>query len=302
MPESVLADQLVQASFDGVAAATEGPPLVFASQAAPGANIGQAWDAATGIAIGPPIPDFPADRAGWAFGAPAGSPVVAWTHRDRVHVHDLGTGRETAVDGQPDLVGLAAHTGRAAVVGVFGPASDAEVVVWDVVTGERLAAFTVWLGHRTAIDRWVLHATPATGPLIGLPGDSAVSLLDVERGEEVASLPAACTVLGPTPDGLVAVQPAPDALHVRGLDGGQLAVLPTGNPCDLVAVSADDPLVAAACADDPGTVLVWAAAATGAAPSFGVKVPSPVNDLAVAPGATLVAATDTGLYTASLPG
>ncbi|NVI91527.1 hypothetical protein, partial [Actinomadura sp. BRA 177] len=159
MPESVLVEPLAQGSFDSVAVTAEGAPLAFTSQAARGANTGQLWDLAAGAALGAPIPDFPADRADWAFGVPAGSPTVAWTHRDRVHVHDLSTGHEPVFDAQPDLLGLAAHHGRAAVVAVFGPANDAEVAVHDALTGECLAEFTLWLGPR-AIDRWILHATP----------------------------------------------------------------------------------------------------------------------------------------------
>ncbi|MCP9970545.1 hypothetical protein LUX57_39650 [Actinomadura madurae] len=67
MPERVLAE----GSFDGVAAAAEGPPLAYASRSGQGVNTGQAWDLAAGSALGPPIPDFPVDRAEWAFGVPA---------------------------------------------------------------------------------------------------------------------------------------------------------------------------------------------------------------------------------------
>ncbi|MFA1538523.1 WD40 repeat domain-containing protein [Actinomadura monticuli] len=302
MPESVLAEPLAQGPFDGVAATAEGAPLAFTSQAARGANTGQLWDLAAGAALGPPIPGFPTDRAEWAFGVPAGSPTVAWTYRDRVHVHDLSTGHELALDGQPELLGLASHHGRAAVAAVFGPASDAEAVVWDAVTGERLAGFSLWLGHRAAVGRWLLHATPATGPLIGLPGDAAITLLDVERGEEIAVPPAADTVLTPSPDGLVLVQPAPSDLRVRGLDGDHLAILETPAPCDRAAAAlVDDRLiVAASLRDDPGTLLAWDTETLS--PSHRVTTPSPVNDLALAPDGTLLAATDDGLYTARLCG
>ncbi|MFG2091432.1 MULTISPECIES: WD40 repeat domain-containing protein [unclassified Spirillospora] len=301
MPESVLADLLAHGAFDSVAATAEGPPLAFASQAGFGANAGQAWDPATGLALGPPVPDFPAERAEWAFGAPAGSPVVAWTHRDRVHVHHLETGHELSLDGQPELVGLAVHTGRGAVVAVFGPANDAEVVVWDALTGDRLTEFPLWLGHQTAIDRWILHATPSTGPLVGLPGDSAVTVLDVERGDEITTLPAHA-VLAPSPDGLVLVQPAPSALHVRGLDGDRLADLAAPSPCDQIAAALTGGrlLVTAALRDDPGTVLAWDTATSE--PSHRIKVPAPVNDLALTPDGTLLTATDEGLYTTRLCG
>jgi hypothetical protein len=297
----VLAEPLAQGSFDSVAATAEGAPLAFTSQAARGANTGQLWDLTAGAALGAPLPDFPADRADWAFGVPAGSPTVAWTHRDRVHVHDLSTGHEPVFDAQPDLLGLAAHHGRAAAVAVFGPANDAEVVVHDALTGDRLGEFTLWLGPR-AIDRWILHATPATGPLIGLPGDSAVSLVDIERGEEIAALPASYAILTPSPDGLVLVQPTPTDLRVYGLDGDRLATLETPSPCDQVAASqvADRLLVAAALQDDPGTLLAWDAATP--APSHQIKIPSPVNDLALAPDGTLLTATDQALYTTRLCG
>lgn len=298
MPESVPADLLAQGSFDSVAATTDGPPLAFASRAAQGANAGHGWDLAAGRPLGAPIPDFPADGTAWAFGAPAGSPVVAWTHRDRVHVHDLGTGHELSLDGQPELLGLAVHGGRGGVVAVFGPASDAEVVVWDVLTGDRLSDFGLWLGHQTAVERRILHAAPAAGPLIGLPGDAVVNLLDVERGEEVAAVPPACAVLTPSPDGLVLVQPAPTGLHVLGLDGERLAEPAAPSACDQVAANrAGDRLLAAAVPEDePSTALAWDAA--GSAPARRVKLPAPVNDLALAPDGTLLAATDEGLFQA----
>ncbi|WP_433463722.1 hypothetical protein [Spirillospora sp. CA-128828] len=296
MPESGLAELLAQGSFDGVAATAEGPPLAFASQAGQGANTGRAWDPAAGSPLGPPLPDFPADRAAWVFGAPAGSPTVAWTFRDRLHVHDLHTGHELALDGQPDLLAFAVHHGRAAVVAVFGPANDAQVVVRDALTGDGLADFTVWLGHRTAIDRSVLHATPASGPLIGLPGDSAVGLLDVERGEEIAALPSTCALLAPSPDGLVLVEPTSTALTVRGLDGDRLATLPTPAPCDHVTAALVDGrlLVAAVRRDDPRTLLAWNPETPE--PSHHIELPAPANDLALTPAGTLLAATESGLY------
>ncbi|WP_021594971.1 WD40 repeat domain-containing protein [Actinomadura welshii] len=293
MPERVLAE----GSFDGVAAAAEGPPLAYASRSGQGVNTGQAWDLAAGSALGPPIPDFPVDRAEWAFGVPAGSPVVAWTHRDRVHVLDLRTGDELTLDGRPDLLGLAVHHGRAAVVAASGPANDAEVVVWDALTGERLADFTLWLGHRTALGRWMLHTPPATGPLIGLPGDSAVALWDVERGEEIAAVPPASAALTPSPDGLVLIEPAPSELRVLGLDGDRLTTLPLPAPSAHVAAASAGGrlLVAAALRDASGTVLVWDAA--GSVPSHRVEAPAHVNDLAISPDGTLLAATDAGLLT-----
>ena len=300
MPESVSAGLLAQGSFDGVAATADGPPLAFTTQAVTGVDVGRTWDLTAGALIGPPIAGLPAERAEWAFGVPAGSPIAAWTHRDRVHVLDLGTGRELSLDGQPELVGLAVHDGRAAVVTVSGPASDAEVAVWDARTGDRLTEATLWLGHGTAIDRWLLHATPATGSLIGLPGDSGLSLLDVERGEEITVFPPAYAVLAPAPDGPVLVQPASPALHVLGIDGERLAELSAPAPCDQVAanLAGGRLLVAAVLRDDPSTVLAWDAA--DPAPSRRLKVPAPVNDLAVATDGTLLAATDEGLYATGL--
>ncbi|WP_067804420.1 WD40 repeat domain-containing protein [Actinomadura formosensis] len=300
MPESVQVEPLAQGPFDSVAVTAEGALLAFSSQASPGENTGRLWDLTARAAVGAPIPDFPTDRAEWAFGVLAGSPTVVWDHRDRIHVHDLGSGDELTLDGRPDLLGLAVHRGRGAVVAVFGPAYDAEVIVWDARTGDRLAEFTLWLGHGSAIDRWILHATPATGPLIGLPGDSAVSILDVERGEEIATLPAAYAVLAPSPDGLVLVQPAPSGLCVRGLDGAPLATLEAPAPCDHVAAATADGrlLVAAALQNEPGVLLAWDAAASR--PHCRVKVPAPVNDLALASDGTLLAATEDGLYTTRL--
>jgi hypothetical protein len=287
MPESAQASLLADGSFDGVAATAAGPPLAFASRTAHGANTGQAWDLAIRAAVGPPISDFPADRAEWTFGLPAGSPTVAWTHRDRVHVHDLGTGHELILDGQPDLLGLAVHTGRAAVVAVFGPARDTEVIVWDAATGDRLAEFVLWLGHRTAIHRSLLHAVPASGPFVALSGGADAVVLDVERGGDVPAT---------MPDGLVVLYPDGNDLRVLGAD----TVLTAPGPCGLTAASrADRPLVAAALRDDPSTVLAWAS--TGPAPSHLVKLTAPVNDLALAPDGTLLAATDEGLFTSRLP-
>ncbi|NVI91531.1 hypothetical protein HUX53_30705, partial [Actinomadura sp. BRA 177] len=132
------------------------------------------------------------------------------------------------------------------------------------------------------------------------PGDSAVSRVDIERGEEIAALPAPYAILNPSPDGLVLVQPTPSDLCVYGLDGDRLATLETPSPCDQVAASQVEGslLVAAALQDAPGTLLAWNAAA----PSHRIKVPAPVNDLALAPDGTLLAATDNGLYTTRLCG
>ncbi|MDL4819802.1 hypothetical protein [Actinomadura opuntiae] len=298
MPECVLA----QGAFDGVAATAAGPPLAFTSQAGQGANIGQAWDLRTRSALGPPIPDFPDHRAEWTFGLlPDGAPVAAWTHRDRVHVHDLSTGAEFTVDGQPDLVGLAVHEGRGAVVAVFGPASDAKVVVWDARTGDPRAEFGIWLGHWTAIDRWILHAVPASGPLVGLACDTerVIGILDVEREEEAASLPSSGShpVLAPGPDGSpLLVQPDGASLLVRTLDGDTAATLTA--PADIGPVAAsvvDDRFLAAAAVAD--ALVVWDAAS--AVPSHRAPLPSTVNDLALTTDGTLVAATDTGLHTTS---
>ncbi|SNR26580.1 hypothetical protein [Actinomadura mexicana] len=300
MPESVLADPLARGSFDGVAATAERPSLAFTSRVGQGVNTGQAWDLAAGAPLGPPIPDFPADRADWAFGLLAGSPTVAWTHRDRLHVHDLGTGGELTLDAHPDLIGLTVHHGRGAVVAVFGPANDAEVAVWDALTGDRLAGFHLWLGHHSAIGRRLLHATPATGALAGLTGDSTVTLLDLERGEEAAAGPPGTATLTPSPDGLVLLCPAPEGLGVHGLDGDRLATLSTPAPCDQVAAALVDGhlLVAAALQDAPDALVAWNAAAP--APSHRIRLPAPANDLALAPDGTLLAATDTALYTARL--
>src|SRR5690606_41278640 len=128
MPESEPAGLVAQGSFVSVAATPDGPPLAYASRAAQGANAGHGWDLAAGRPLGAPIPDFPADGTAWAFGAPAGSPVVAWTHRDRVHVHDLGTGHELSLDGQPELLGLAVHGSPCGAAPGLAPASRAEGV------------------------------------------------------------------------------------------------------------------------------------------------------------------------------
>ncbi|MFB4298899.1 hypothetical protein [Actinomadura sp. NTSP31] len=298
MLESVLA----RGAFDGVAATAAGPPLAFTTRAGQGANIGQAWDLRTRSPLGPPIPDFPDHRAEWAFGLlPDGSPVAAWTHRDRVHVHDPSTGAEFTVDGQPDLIGLAVHDGRGAVVAVFGPANDAKVVVWDARNGDLRAEFGIWLGHWTAIDRWILHATPASGPLVGLACDTerTIGILDIEREEETASLPSSGShaVLAPSPDGPpLLVQPDGAELLVRTLDGDLAATLTA--PADIGPVAAsivDGRFMAAAAVHD--ALLVWDAAS--ATPSQRVPIPAAVNDLALTTDGTLLAATDTGLHAAS---
>ncbi|MFC4053431.1 hypothetical protein ACFOY4_27410 [Actinomadura syzygii] len=301
MPESVLASPLADGSFDGVAAASGGTSLAFASQAGQGVNTGLVWDLASRAVLGPPIPDFPADRADWTFGVPvAGTPLVAWTHRDRVHVQGPGSGHELVIDGQPDMLGLAAHGGRGAVVAVFGPANDARVAVWDALSGDRLAEFALWLGHGTAIDRSILHAAPASGPLVALAGEADVLVLDVERGEDIAALPFGDVVLAASARGPVLVQPARNALHVRCLNGDWVAVLTVPGPCRPVAAAGDGRslLVAAALEDDPCTILAWDV--DDSTPSHDVKVPAPVAELALSPDGTLLAATDDGLYTARL--
>ncbi|MFD0688266.1 hypothetical protein [Actinomadura fibrosa] len=334
MIRNVPAEPLAPGAFDGVAVTAAGDALAFASRPGEGANVGRAWDLATGAPLGPPIPEFPDDGAEWAFGAlpgPAGAlpgpvgapsgPVVAWTRRDRVHVHHLRTGAELALDPdratQPDLIGLAAHGGRGAVVAVFGPAHDAGVVVWDTATGEELGEFGVWLGHWSAIDRLLLHHLPATGPLIALTCDTEhadladaaeahqVRVLDVERGEEVARLPSlgcrhAALVPGPEtgPGGALVVQPDGADLLVRRLDGERVAALAVPGTCEQLAAAsvAGRVVVAAVLRDRPDESLLWDAASPD--PSQRVGVPAPVNDLALAHDGTLVLATDEGLYRA----
>ncbi|MUN37100.1 hypothetical protein [Actinomadura litoris] len=301
MPASVPAGPPAPGMFDGVAATSAGAPLAFTSQSGTGANLGQAWDLTSGSPLGPPVPDFPDDRAEWAFGLPDGSPLVAWTRRDRIHVHDVRAGTyltlEPGCAAQPELVGLSTHQGRGAVVAVFGPAHDAEVLIWDAATGDRLAEFGLWLGHGSALDRRLL---PATGPLLGLTCDDPcrVTVLDVERGEQVATLPS----LGPravfTLDrGVpVLVQPTASGLVVRPVGGGPATTLPAPHPCDqLAAASVSGRLLAVADTPD-GTLLVWDAARAVRR----VPLPAPANDLALAADGTLAAATDAGLYTIHL--
>ncbi|WP_067452697.1 hypothetical protein [Actinomadura macra] len=308
MLQSVPAGPSAPGMFDGVAVTAAGTPLAFTSQAGTGANLGQAWDLASGSPLGPPVPDFPDDRAEWAFGLPDGAPVVVWTRRDRIHVHDLRTGDDLTLEpdrsAHPDLVGLSSHHGRGAVVAVFGPAHDAEVVLWDAANGDRLGEFGVWLGHSSAIDRRLL---PATGPLVGLVCDTEraggtdccqVSILDVERGAEVARLPSPgsrCAAFAEGPAGPVLVQPGLTGLVVRHLDGGPLAELPAPIVCDQVAAaSAFGRLLAAA--DTPGgAVLLWDVAAPDDLRH--IRMPAPINDLALTPDGTSAVATDNGLYT-----
>ncbi|QXJ21612.1 hypothetical protein AGRA3207_002482 [Actinomadura graeca] len=311
MLQSVPAGPSAPGMFDGVAVTAAGTPRAFTSQAGTGANLGQAWDLASGAPAGPPVPDFPDDRADWAFGLPDGAPVVAWTRRDRIHVHDLRTGGEVTLEpdrsAPPDLVGLSAHRGRGAVVAVFGPAHDAEVVVWDAATGDRLAEFGVWLGHSSAIGRRLL---PVAGPLVALIRDTgradgadgaagcSVGVLDVERGEEVAcppSLGSGRAAFAECPGGPVLVQPGSTGLVARHLDGTRFAVLPAPLACDQVAAASASGRLLAAAGVSGGTVLVWDAADPGRPRR--IRIPAPVNDLALSPDGTLAAATDDGLYT-----
>lgn len=299
MPESVRAGLLAPGPFDGVTAAAAGP-LVFAARAG---GTGQAWDLASGAVAGAPVPDLPEP---WAFGLLPAGPALAWTHRDRIHV--LAGGAETVVEPDhatpPELVGLAVHGGRGAVVAVFGPARDAEIAVWDAASGARLAAFGAWLGHRTALDRWLLHAPPAAGPLIGLTCDSDregdapyLGVLDVERGEEVGRVPSPghgrpAVTMGP--DGLIVVQPAAGELAVRTLQGPLTVLSAPGRPDQVAAVWSGGRLHVAA--EASGAVLTWQA--PDPRPARRVTVPAPVNDFALAAGGAVVIATDEGLYTA----
>ncbi|WP_149262468.1 hypothetical protein [Actinomadura sp. K4S16] len=111
-------------------------------------------------------------------------------------------------------------------------------------------------------------------------------------------MPTAAGTLVPSPDGLVLVCPTPDDLGVHGLDGARIASLSVPAPVDQTAAALVDGhlLVAAVLRDAPDTLFAWNTAAP--APSHRVKLPAPANDLALAPDGTLLAATDTALYTA----
>ncbi|WP_329522045.1 WD40 repeat domain-containing protein [Spirillospora sp. NBC_01491] len=306
MPESVLTSLLAPGEFDGVAATASGDALAFASGSANGhGGVGRAWNLRTGAA-GPPIPDLPDGL--WAFALVPGGPVAAWCHRDRVHVCDPFTGAERELDHeravQPDLVGLAERHGRGVVVAVFGPAGDAEVVLWDAGTGEPAGEFGVWLGHRSAIDGQPLHAT---GRLVGIACDAErgdgtgaehyVGVLDVERGEEVARLagPGRLTAVA----GPVLVQAGPGELRVRRLaTGDHLAALALPDAPDTLAAAT----VAGRTVIVTGTgdrLLTWDVAR--ARPVHRIDLPAPATDLALAADGTLLAATRTGLHTGRLP-
>ncbi|WP_030169771.1 hypothetical protein [Spirillospora albida] len=304
MPESVRAALIAPGPFDGVTAAAAGRPLVFAVRTDPGGTTGRVWDAASGVAIGAPIAGVPEPRA---FGLLPDGPALAWSHRDRIRV--LAGGGETVLEPEratpPELIGLVVHGGRGAVAAVFGPARDAEVVVWDAASGDRLAAFGAWLGDRTALDGWILHAPPGTGPLIGLArdtdrGDGAlrIGLWDVERGEEIGRVPGAGDgrpAIAAGPDGPIIVQPADGEVSVRAPGGPPAVLAAPGRPEQVAAVWCGGRLlVAADVPDDPGTLLTWCA--PGPTRARRVRVPGRVNDFALAADGALVVATDEGLH------
>lgn len=319
-------ERLAGGAFESVRATAEGAATAFASRVADGGNTGIAWDLARRTPLGAPIPAFPGDRDEWTFGALPGprgdTPVVAWACRGRLHVHDLLCGDEVVIDDAdasfPDLLGLAVHEGRGAVVAVFDKRPEAEVAVWDARTAERLGTFEVWFGFRGAgFDRFLQHAAPAAGPLMALTCDTErlrgeesvdrhfVGVLDVERGRQVAELPSwgrRRAPMVPWRDGVVLVQPEPKRIVVRRPDGEELAVVdaPEG-PEELAAARVGGRLlVAGNVPGEPGAFTVRDVARSE--PLGRVEVPAPVHDVALAPDGTFLAATDDGLFAACVSG
>ncbi|OLT32008.1 hypothetical protein BJF79_36530 [Actinomadura sp. CNU-125] len=310
------AELLAQGSFENVRAAGEGAATVCASRVGNDGSVGLAWDLARGVRVGDPLPGFPCDDEEWAFGVLPGprgaSPVVAWADGGRVHVHDLYGGDEVVIDDAeasfPDVVGLAVHRGRGAVVTVFDRRPHADVLVWDARTGERLARFDTWFGYLSP-DRHLLHATPDSGPLVALSCESergkapSYSMLDVEIEGQVGKLDrgAPPTPMVPWADGVVLVHGEGGRIVVRRPDGEAVAEGPAPE---------DAPVVAAARAG--GRLLVAAGDRRAGAftarddarpePLGRVEVPGPVGGVALASDGTLVAATDTGLFRARVTG
>lgn len=290
MPVCLPVQLLAPGEFDGCAA---GPTLAFASRRDHAASIGQLWDPAAGRPVGPPVPDL----GDWAF-----ADVLAWTHRDRVHVlcgRDELTIEPPSV---PDLLGLAAPDGRTAVVAVSGPAHDARVSTWDARTGEHLRDFTVWLGHRSAIG----HRLSSAGGLIALACDTdrerpvdghCVCVLDTSRGEEVARHPSPGDLHAVA--GTALAHTAPGRLLVHHLTTGEpLAERSLPGPATQLAAASvgDRPVFVTA---HPGRLLTWDLSCSRPVHELPLSVPP--NAIALAPSGIVLAATDQGLHTARLP-
>ncbi|MFD0901377.1 DNA ligase-like domain-containing protein [Actinomadura sediminis] len=321
------AELLAQGSFGDVRAAGGAGRAATACAALIGDDgaIGLAWDLARGARVGEPLPGFPCDGEAWAFGVLPGprgdSPVVAWAGGERVHVHDVRGGGEVVIDDAdasfPDVVGLAVHRGRGAVVTVFDRRPHAEIVLWDARTGERLADFETWSGYRRPDH--VLHATPESGALIALacaaeraedadPGRSAcVGVLDAELGRQVAELdcgPAREAPMVPWEGGVVLVVAEPGRIVVRSPDGEEVAAADApevaGAYADVAAARVDGRLLVAAGDFQKGAYTVRDVARPE--PLGRVEVPGPVGGTALAADGTFLAATDAGLYRAHVSG
>ncbi|MEV5829628.1 hypothetical protein AB0L25_29090 [Spirillospora sp. NPDC052242] len=312
------AELLAQGSFGNVRAAGSGAATACASLIGDGGAVGLAWDLASGARVGEPLPGFPYDDEEWAFGALPGprgaSPVVAWAGGGRVHVHDVRGGDEVVIDDAeasfPDVVGLAVHRGRGAVVTVFDRRPHAEIVLWDARTGERLADFETWFGYWSS-DRNLQHAAPEPGPLIALSCGSEhrdrVGVLDVELGRQVAELDRDGSREVPMVawgDGVVLVKAEPGRIVVRHPDGGEAAAVDApelaGANAQVAAARVDGRLLVASGDLQKGAYTVRDVARPE--PLGRVEVPGPVGGVALAPDGTFLAATDTGLYRARVSG
>ncbi|MBE1530937.1 WD40 repeat domain-containing protein [Actinomadura algeriensis] len=323
------AELLAQGSFENVRAvraAGDGAATACASQVGDDGAVGLAWDLARGARVGEPLPGFPCDGEEWAFGllpGPRGaSPVVAWAGGGRVHVHDVRGGGEVVIDEAeasfPDVVGLAVHEDRGAVVTVFDRRPHAEIILWDARTGERLADFETWFGYWSS-DRRVLHATPESGPLIALTCDSEraedesphyynfVGVLDVELGRQVAELdcgPVRDVPMVPWEDGFAFVLEEAGRIVVRRPDGEEAAAVDApeiaGAYVNLAAARVDGRLLVASGDFREGVYTVRDVARPE--PLGRVEVPGPVGGVALAPDGTFLAATDAGLYRACVTG
>jgi WD40 repeat protein len=164
------------------------------------------WDLTTGAIVRTLSTDLRSPLCCTAA-SPDGRLVALGAESGRVHVLDLGTGRElfnrSVVPATPSALAFAPD-GRTLAVGVVpAPGADEPVALWEAETGRVIRELR---GHRGAV--WCAAFVPDGGRIVTGGSDATVRLWDVAKGRELRALrdhPGAVLGLAVSPDGRFAL-------------------------------------------------------------------------------------------------